>query len=121
MRLFPLSAALAAILTAGSLPAVVIEENFKGYADYDPAHENWMFRGVGGEPFFVRSAKGAKITTCDGRELIDFVCSWGPALFGHNHPTIKSAIAATLENGTSYGIPCEGELEMAQLNSEMVR
>ena len=49
MRLFPLSAALAAILTAGSLPAVVIEENFKGYADYDPAHENWMFRGVGGE------------------------------------------------------------------------
>lgn len=78
------------------------------------------FRGVGGEPFFVRSAKGAKITTCDGRELIDFVCSWGPALFGHNHPTIKSAIAATLENGTSYGIPCEGELEMAQLISEMV-
>ena len=78
------------------------------------------FRGVGGEPFFVRSSHGARIETCDGRELVDFVCSWGPALFGHNNPTIRTAIEAALKNGTSYGIPCEGEIEMAKLICSMI-
>ena len=73
------------------------------------------FRSVGGAPFFVKSARGAMLTTADDRELIDFVCTWGPAIHGHNHPRIKAAIAAALENGTSFGTPNPSEIEMAEL------
>lgn len=73
------------------------------------------FRSVGGAPFFTKSAKGATLTTADGRELIDFVCTWGPAIHGHNHPRIKAAIAAALENGTSFGTPNPYEVAMAEL------
>ena len=73
------------------------------------------FRSVGGTPFFTQSASGATLTTTDGRELIDFVGTWGPAIHGHNHPRIKAAIAAALEKGTSFGTPNPYELEMAEL------
>src|SRR6187431_147337 len=73
------------------------------------------FRSVGGAPFFTKSAQGATLTTADDRELIDFVCTWGPAIHGHNHPRIRSAIAAALENGTSFGTPNPYEVEMAEL------
>ena len=73
------------------------------------------FRSVGGAPFFTRSAQGATLTTVDGRELIDFVCTWGPAIHGHNHPRIKAAIAAAQERGTSFGTPNPYEVEMAEL------
>jgi glutamate-1-semialdehyde 2,1-aminomutase len=73
------------------------------------------FRSVGGAPFFVKSARGATLTTADDRELIDFVCTWGPAIHGHNHPRIKAAIAAALEHGTSFGTPNPYEVEMAEL------
>ncbi|HTJ79445.1 MAG TPA: glutamate-1-semialdehyde 2,1-aminomutase [Rariglobus sp.] len=73
------------------------------------------FRSVGGAPFFTQSAQGATLTTADGRTLIDFVCTWGPAIHGHNHPAIKAAIAAALENGTSFGTPNPYEVEMAEL------
>jgi glutamate-1-semialdehyde 2,1-aminomutase len=73
------------------------------------------FRSVGGAPFFTKSARGATLTTVDGRELIDFVCTWGPAIHGHNHPRIKAAIAAALEHGTSFGTPNPYEVEMAEL------
>src|SRR3954469_2439766 len=73
------------------------------------------FRSVGGAPFFTKSAQGATLTTVDGRELIDFVGTWGPAIHGHNHPRIKAAIAAALENGTSFGTPNPYEVQMAEL------
>ncbi len=73
------------------------------------------FRSVGGAPFFTKSAHGATLVTADNRELIDFVCTWGPAIHGHNHPRIKAAIAAALENGTSFGTPNPYEVEMAEL------
>jgi len=73
------------------------------------------FRSVGGAPFFTKSAQGATLTTADGRELIDFVCTWGPAIHGHNNPVIKAAIAAALEHGTSFGTPNPYEVEMAEL------
>ena len=78
------------------------------------------FRSVGGAPFFVKSAQGATLTTADDRKLIDFVCTWGPAIHGHNHPTIKSAIGAALENGTSFGTPNPYEVEMAELIVKLV-
>ncbi len=73
------------------------------------------FRSVGGAPFFVKAAHGATLTTADDRELIDFVCTWGPAIHGHNHPRIKAAIATALEAGTSFGTPNPYEVEMAEL------
>ena len=73
------------------------------------------FRSVGGAPFFVKSAHGATLRSADDRTLIDFVCTWGPAIHGHNHPSIKAAIAAALENGTSFGTPNPYEVEMAEL------
>jgi glutamate-1-semialdehyde 2,1-aminomutase len=73
------------------------------------------FRSVGGAPFFVKSARGATLTTADDRELIDFVCTWGPAIHGHNHPRIRAAIATALEHGTSFGTPNPYEVEMAEL------
>jgi glutamate-1-semialdehyde 2,1-aminomutase len=73
------------------------------------------FRSVGGAPFFVKRAEGAHLVTADDRTLIDFVCTWGPAIHGHNHPRIRAAIAAALENGTSFGTPNPYEVEMAEL------
>ncbi|MBK9991087.1 MAG: glutamate-1-semialdehyde 2,1-aminomutase [Verrucomicrobia bacterium] len=73
------------------------------------------FRSVGGAPFFVKSARGAMLVTADNQVLVDFVCTWGPAIHGHNHPVIKKAIADALENGTSFGTPNPYEVEMAEL------
>jgi glutamate-1-semialdehyde 2,1-aminomutase len=73
------------------------------------------FRSVGGSPFFVKAARGAMLVTADDQELIDFVCTWGPAIHGHNHPRIRAAIATALEAGTSFGTPNPYEVEMAEL------
>ena len=78
------------------------------------------FRSVGGSPFFVKSAKGATLTTADDRELIDFVCTWGPAIHGHNHPVIREAIGDALSRGTSFGTPNPYEVEMAELITRFV-
>src|SRR3954468_9661613 len=73
------------------------------------------FRSVGGAPFFVKAARGATLVTADDRELIDFVCTWGPAIHGHNHPRIRAAIAEALDRGTSFGTPNPYEIDMAEL------
>jgi glutamate-1-semialdehyde 2,1-aminomutase len=78
------------------------------------------FRAVGGQPFFVNRASGAKIWDVDGNELIDYVGTWGPAILGHAHPKIISAIKSTAESGTSFGIPNPLEVKMAKLISERV-
>lgn len=66
------------------------------------------------EPLFIASAQGSRLTTEDGREMIDFVMSWGPMLLGHNHPEVATAIAAAAAKGTSFGAPCRLEVELAQ-------
>jgi glutamate-1-semialdehyde 2,1-aminomutase len=73
------------------------------------------FRGVGGEPFFVDHAKGSRIWTVDGVELIDYVGSWGPAILGHASPTVVSAVCEAAQRGLSFGIPNPLEVEMAEL------
>lgn len=78
------------------------------------------FRSVGGTPFFTKRAEGARLTTADGAELIDFVCTWGPAIHGHNDPDVRAAIAAALESGTSFGTPNPYEVTMAELIIELV-
>lgn len=78
------------------------------------------FRSVGGNPFFVKKADGCTMESVDGKVMTDFVCSWGPAIFGHNHPRIRKAISEALSDGTSFGAPCPRELEMAQLINSMI-
>ena len=73
------------------------------------------FRSVGGTPFFTERADGGHLYTADGGELIDFVCTWGPAIHGHNDPDIRQAIARALDKGTSFGTPNPYEVEMAEM------
>ena len=73
------------------------------------------FRGVGGEPFFVDRAQGSRIWTIDDHELIEYVGSWGPAILGHAHPKIVSAVGDAAQRGVSFGIPNPLEVEMAEL------
>lgn len=72
------------------------------------------FRGVGGTPFFTAKADGATLVTVDGEVLIDYVCTWGPAIHGHNPPRIRQALANALEQGTSFGTPGALEVTMAE-------
>jgi glutamate-1-semialdehyde 2,1-aminomutase len=78
------------------------------------------FRAVGGQPFFVNKAKGARVWDVDGNEYIDYVCTWGPAILGHAHPKIISAVKAAAEFGTSFGIPNPSEVTMAKLICSLV-
>jgi len=78
------------------------------------------FRAVGGEPFFVKSAKGARLTTVEGRELIDYVGTWGPAILGHAPECVISALCAAAPSGTSFGTPHPLEIEMASIICDLV-
>lgn len=73
------------------------------------------FRGVGGDPVFVREASGARFTDVDGNVYIDLVGSWGPLILGHAHPEVVAALTAAAARGTSYGAPTVGEIELAEL------
>ncbi len=72
------------------------------------------FRAVGGQPFFVSQASGARITDVDGNNYIDYVGTWGPAILGHAHPKIIAAVKAAADFGTSFGIPNPHEVTMAE-------
>ncbi|MDH5346078.1 MAG: aminotransferase class III-fold pyridoxal phosphate-dependent enzyme, partial [Gammaproteobacteria bacterium] len=71
------------------------------------------FAGVGGEPVFIRSAKGARLETEDGRSLVDYVGSWGPMILGHAHPVVLAAVRTAAANGLSFGAPTLIETELA--------
>ena len=73
------------------------------------------FGGVGGEPFFVERGSGARIWDADGRELIDFVLSWGPLVLGHAPAEVLAALAVTMRSGTSFGIPTALENELGEM------
>ncbi len=72
------------------------------------------FGSVGGEPVFIRSAKGAWLTAEDGRRFIDYVGSWGPMILGHAHPDVIAAVRETAVNGLSFGAPTVLETELAR-------
>jgi glutamate-1-semialdehyde 2,1-aminomutase len=72
------------------------------------------FRAVGGQPFFVERAQGARLWDVDGNELIDYVCTWGPAILGHAYPGIVEAVREAATRGTSFGVPNPLEVTMAQ-------
>ncbi len=72
------------------------------------------FRAVGGSPVFINKALGSKIFGADGREYLDYVGSWGPALLGHAHPAVVAAVQAAATRGLSFGAPTQLEVEFAE-------
>ncbi|MGH8946285.1 MAG: glutamate-1-semialdehyde 2,1-aminomutase [Acidimicrobiia bacterium] len=78
------------------------------------------FKAVGGSPPFVASASGARLTTVDGEELIDFIASWGALLLGHAESSVVAAVEEAARRGTSYGVPAAPEVELAELVAELV-
>ncbi|MGB5336532.1 MAG: glutamate-1-semialdehyde 2,1-aminomutase [Woeseiaceae bacterium] len=72
------------------------------------------FAGVGGEPVFFKSAKGAWLEAEDGQRYIDYIGSWGPMILGHSHPAVIAAVTETAKRGLSFGAPCVLETRMAE-------
>lgn len=77
-------------------------------------------RSVGMHPLFIAEAKGAVLKDADGKEYLDYVCSWGPMILGHAREEVTAAIRLASERGTSYGAPTEAEVEMAEAICRMV-
>ena len=78
------------------------------------------FKSVGGNPIFIRKAKGAYLYDEDGNRYIEMINSWGPMLLGHAHPLIEDAVREALSDSLSYGAPTRKEVEMAELICLMV-
>lgn len=78
------------------------------------------FNAVGGDPIYVKKAKGAYLYDEDGRQLIDFIASWGPMILGHAHQSVIDAVVEKTKDGTSFGIPTEIETTIAKLAVQMV-
>ena len=72
------------------------------------------FKSVHGNPIYFEKASGAYVTDVDGNVLVDFVQSWGPLIHGHSHPEIIDAVSEKMQNGTSFGAPHLGEIELAK-------
>ncbi|HET8736725.1 MAG TPA: glutamate-1-semialdehyde 2,1-aminomutase [Pricia sp.] len=78
------------------------------------------FKAVGGDPIFVKKAKGAYLYDEDGNRLIDYIASWGPLILGHAYEPVIRAVIDKAKNGTSFGMPTEIETELAKLAVSMV-
>ena len=72
------------------------------------------WKSVGGDPRFVKAARGPYIFDSDGRKYIDYIGSWGPMILGHGHPAILQAIGEAMKSGTSFGASTEAEVELAE-------
>ncbi|WP_156761250.1 glutamate-1-semialdehyde 2,1-aminomutase [Microbacterium karelineae] len=79
------------------------------------------YGSVGGTPRFLQSARGAYVTDAEGREYVDLVATWGPALLGHAHPDVVAAVQEAAAKGLSFGAPTEGEVRLASLIAERVQ
>ncbi|WP_422083544.1 glutamate-1-semialdehyde 2,1-aminomutase [Ulvibacterium sp.] len=78
------------------------------------------FKAVGGDPIFVKEAKGAYLFDEDGNRLIDYIASWGPLILGHAYAPVVDAVVVKAKKGTSFGMPTEIETELAKLAVSMV-
>ena len=78
------------------------------------------FKSVGGDPIFVKEAKGAYLYDEDGRTLIDYINSWGPMILGHAYQPVVDAVVEKAQKGTSFGMPTEIETDIAKLAIAMV-
>jgi glutamate-1-semialdehyde 2,1-aminomutase len=71
------------------------------------------YRGVGGEPFVAARGKGARVWDADGNDYLDYVLSWGPLVLGHAPDVVLEALARVMQDGTSFGMPTEREVDLA--------
>jgi glutamate-1-semialdehyde 2,1-aminomutase len=78
------------------------------------------FKSVGGQPFFAERAEGAYLFDVDGNRYVDYVGSWGPMIAGHAHPQVLDAVARTMRNGLSFGVPNALEVAMAEAITAIV-
>ncbi len=78
------------------------------------------FKAVGGDPIFVKSAKGAYMYDEDNNRYIELINSWGPMILGHGNELIEEAVSEALKNSLSFGAPTAKEVQMAELITEMV-
>lgn len=78
------------------------------------------FRAVDLCPRFIAEAHGAYLYDAGGRKYLDYVCSWGPMLLGHDHPEVRAAVEEAVKHGLSFGAPTQREVEMAELMVDMV-
>lgn len=78
------------------------------------------FRAVGGNPIFIKSAKGAYLHDEDGNSYIELINSWGPMILGHAHELVEKAVSDAIQDGFSFGAPTRREVEMAELICSMV-
>lgn len=78
------------------------------------------YGAIGETPRFIEKADGAYIYDVDGNQYIDFICSWGPMILGHNHPEIKESVIKAAEKGLSFGCATEAEVEMAEFICEKI-
>jgi glutamate-1-semialdehyde 2,1-aminomutase len=94
------------------------EQLFEKSKTYFPGGVNSpvrAFKSVDGPPLFIKKGDGCHIWDEDGNKFIDFCCSWGPLILGHNHPKVYTKIVDTLQNGASFGAPTRLENELAEL------
>jgi glutamate-1-semialdehyde 2,1-aminomutase len=94
------------------------EALFKQSKTYFPGGVNSpvrAFKSVEGSPLFIKKGDGCRIWDEDNNEFIDFCCSWGPLILGHNHPAVYQKVVETLQNGSSFGAPTRLENELAEL------
>ena len=78
------------------------------------------YRSVGGTPPFIQRGQGSRVWDVDGNEFIDYICSWGPLLFGHRPECVIGSLELALQIGTSFGAPTEREIELAELIRTLV-
>jgi glutamate-1-semialdehyde 2,1-aminomutase len=73
------------------------------------------FKSVYGTPLFIEKGDGSHIWDADGNEFIDFCCSWGPLILGHNHPAVRNKVMEVMQKGMSFGAPTALENDLAEL------
>lgn len=78
------------------------------------------FKAVGGDPLFIRKAKGSWIEDEDGNRYTEFINSWGPMILGHAHPVIEEGVRDAIKDSLSFGAPTAREVRMAELICSMI-
>ena len=102
----------------GDIPREASAKLYEKAQTYFPGGVNSpvrAFKSVYGTPLFIERGDGCFIWDADGNQFIDFCCSWGPLILGHNNPKIKEKVVKALENGLSFGAPTTLENELAEL------
>ncbi|RRN77355.1 glutamate-1-semialdehyde 2,1-aminomutase, partial [Pseudoxanthomonas sp. SGD-10] len=102
----------------GDIARVKSAELYEKAKTYFPGGVNSpvrAFKSVHGTPLFIEKGDGCHLWDADGNEFIDFCCSWGPLILGHNHPKVKERVVNAIQNGMSFGAPTALENELAEL------